>query len=385
MAKKLQRSVQRTGASGRGPAGGAKGRSESDRPKRGLFSRRVSAQAVTEFTLQLGTLIEAGIPVVRALKVLEGQTPPGPLKEIIGELVDDVSAGTPLSEAMGKHPEAFDDLFSAMVRAGEMGGVLDAVLARIGGFRERSAELRGKVGGAMIYPTIVLGVSILVVAVVIYFVVPKFEEVFASFGTDLPAATRLLLTISRGAVEYWYLVFGLPSVLFVLHLFGMRRLAYRRRVHGALLRLPLLGGVLTLAVEAAFARTFGTLIQAGVPHIESLEITRDTTGNEVVCDAVEEVRRVVREGEPIARPMAASEVFDDLVVSMVEVGEQTGELDRMLLKIADAYDARVERSTGAFFKVLEPALLVLIALIVGGVVIALFLPMLGLMDAVGAG
>lgn len=381
MAKKLQRNVARP-RTAQGPAGATE-RLASDRGAR-QKGRRVAGQAVTEFTIQLATLIRAGIPVVRALKVLEGQTAEGPLKVIVGELVADVSAGTPLSESMAKHGRAFDPLYTSMIRAGESGGVLDLVLNRIAGFRARAAELRAKVSGALIYPSVVFAVALLVVAVVVVWVIPRFSEVFRSFGISLPQITNILLSVSDFVVVYWYVVFGLPVVLGVLHVFAMARGGrYRFFVHGLKLRLPLLGTVLTQSYVAAFARTFGTLVQAGVPHLDALSISRDTTGNDVLYAAIEDVRRVVREGEGIARPMADSGVFDDLVVSMVEVGEQTGELDRMLLEVADAYDAQVTRKIDAFFKVLEPALLVVIAAFVGFVVVALFLPLLSLMQGIG--
>ncbi len=380
MAKKIQRSVSRPRPADDTRSGAAQGRQEK-RPS----GRRVGYQAVTDFTVQLSTLIRAGIPVVRALKVLEGQTPQGPLRTILGELVEDVSSGTPLSEAMGKHGRAFDSLFAAMIRAGESGGVLDLVLARIAGFRTRAAELRAKVGGAMLYPLVVLLVTVLVVSVVVVWVIPRFTEVFNSFGLELPRLTRGLLAVSDFVVQYWYLVFGAPVVFLFVHFAYMRRAGrYRRFVHGRMLRLPLLGRVLSLAQIAAFARTFGTLVQTGVPHLDALAITRDTTSNDVLAEAVEDVRRVVREGEGIARPMAASGAFDNLVVSMVEVGEQTGELDRMLIDVADAYDAQVTRRLDAFFRVLEPALLVFIAAFVGVVVVALFLPLLELMQGIGS-
>jgi type IV pilus assembly protein PilC len=227
-------------------------------------------------------------------------------------------------------------------------------------------------------------VSLLVIITVVVWVIPRFSQVFQGFGIPLPAITRALLAISDAVVTWWYLVFGVPLLLVVVHVLAMRRRGrYRRVMHGIALRLPLLGAVLSQAQISSFARMFGTLVQAGVPHLDALAISRDTASNEVVVEAVEEVRRVVREGEGIARPMEASGVFDPLVVSMVEVGEQTGELDRMLLRVADAYDKQVTRRVDAFFKVLEPALLIVIAAFVAVVVVALFLPLLKLMDGIG--
>jgi type IV pilus assembly protein PilC len=336
---------------------------------------------VTEFTVQLATLSSSGIPIVRALTILEGQARPGPFKDVLGDLVEDVSSGTPLSEAMEKHGRAFDRLYSAMVKAGEAGGVLDKVLERLATYRERAAALRSKVVNALIYPLVIVIVALVVISAVIVFVIPRFRQIFDSFGVELPGLTQVLLNSSSFAVSYWYGVFGLPIGLVFLHLVLMGRPGgYRRFVHGLMLRIPLLGAILLQSLTAAFARTFGTLLQAGVPHLDALGIVRDTSSNDVVSDAVETIRRVVREGEAISRPMEESGVFDDLVCNMVDVGEQTGELDRMLLRVADAYENQVTRKIDAFFKVLEPALLIVMAVFVGFIVMALFLPLMKIMS-----
>ncbi|MEM7308711.1 MAG: type II secretion system F family protein [Planctomycetota bacterium] len=344
----------------------------------------MSDQAVTDFTIQLATLSGAGIPIVRALTILQTQTPPGPFHDVLGDLVEDVSAGTPLSEAMDKHEKCFDGLYSSMVRAGETGGVLDVILERLAIFRERLAEIRSQIVGAMIYPLVIVLVAVVVVSAVIVFVIPKFQQIFTSFDVELPPPTQILLNVSDFAVNRWYLVFGLPVLLLLLHTVLMgRKGAYRYRMHKLLLKIPLLGTLLLQGLIAGFARTFGTLVQAGVPHLDALAIVRDTTGNAVLLDAVEDIRRTVREGEGIARPMEETGIFDDLVCSMVDVGEQTGELDGMLLKVADAYEKSVDRKIVAFFKVLEPALLIAMAVFVGFIVIALFLPLMKIMQTLG--
>lgn len=346
---------------------------------------RVPEQVVTEFTTQLSTLTGAGIPIVKALTILEGQTRPGPFKGILQELVEDVSGGTSLSEALAKHERTFDALYSSMVRAGEAGGVLDRILDRLAQFREKAAEIRAKTRGAMIYPVVVLFVAVVVVSVVIVWIIPRFEDIFESFGTELPTVTQVLLDFSRFSVDYWYVVFGTPVLLFLMHGYLMRRGGgYRRSMHALALRVPYLGSVLSRALIARFARTFGTLIESGVPHLDALSIVRDTTSNAVLVEGVEAIRRTVREGEGIARPMGESGVFDDLVVNMVDVGEETGELERMLLKVADAYDVQVDRRIDALFKVLEPALLIVMAGVVGFIVVALFLPLLQIMGQLGS-
>lgn len=377
MAKRIQRSVAATP------------RPEAAHTASGAPAKRrgrVPDQLVTEFTMQLATLTGAGIPIVKALTILEGQTKPGPFKSVLQDLVEDVSAGTALSEAMAKHERVFDRLFSSMVRAGEAGGVLDKILNRVAGFREKAATVRAKIRGAMIYPCVVAVVALGVVSAVIVFVIPKFEEIFDSFGAELPAMTRILLDTSRFAVGYWYIVFGVPVLLVMLHITMLRRSQpYRYRVHKLLLRTPALGPVLSKALIAGFSRTFGTLIESGVPHLDALGIVRDTTSNEVLVEGVEMIRRTVREGEGIARPMGESGVFDDLVVNMVDVGEATGELDKMLLKVADSYDVAVDRRIDAMFKLVEPVLLIMMAVVVGFIVVALFMPLMAIMGQLSGG
>lgn len=376
MAKKIRRTSAPTQAAKAQGGGGKKAAGK----RRG----RVATQLVTDFTIQLATLSEAGIPVVKSLSILEGQMRPGPFKFVLGDLVEDVSAGTPLSEAMDKHERIFDELYTSMVRAGEAGGVLDAILNRLATFREKAAEFRATVKGAMIYPTVIFVVAIAVMSAVIVFVIPRFEEIFASFNVELPRVTQVLLDISSVAVNYWYLVFGIPALLVIGHFVLMGRPGgYRYFMHKLSLKIPVMGSVVSASLVAGFSRTFGTLIQAGVPHLDALEIVRDSTGNDVLREGIEHVRKTVREGEGLARPMGATGLFDDLVVNMVDVGEETGELDRMLVKVAEAYEKQVDRKIDALFKLLEPILLIVIAGMVGFIVVALFMPLLSIMSELG--
>jgi len=378
MAKRIQRS---TPAPKRAQVAGAPGEAPARKRKGG----RVNAALVTDFTVQLATLSDAGIPVVKALTILEGQTEPGPFKDILREITEDVSGGAPLSDALAKHDKVFDTLYSSMVRAGEVGGVLDRVLDRLAEFREKAADIRSKIKQAVIYPTILIMVSVVVVSAVIIFVIPTFDEIFKSFDVDLPEPTLILLGLSGFMTSYWYLVFGVPALAFVGHKVAVgRNRGYRRGWHAVLLKIPFLGTVLNRSMTAMFARTFGTLVQAGVPHLDALGIVRDASGNEVLVDAVEDIRRTVREGEGIARPMGETGLFDDVVTNMVDVGEETGELDSMLLKVADAYDEQVDRKLAALFKVLEPAILVLMAVLIGGLVVALILPLTEMMSTIGS-
>ena len=378
MAKKIQRSAPRTAA----PAGtaAAPGAPAAAPRRRG---GRVSTQATTDFTLQLATLTEAGIPIAKALAILEGQARPGPLKDVLGALLEDVSSGTPLSEALSKHPKVFGRLYSAMVRAGEAGGVLDAVLTRQAEYMEKAREVRSKIVGAMVYPLVIVCVAIAVVSAVVLFIIPKFDEIFRSFHIELPAITRFLLDGSSFTLKYWWIVFGVPLLLLFGHFVLLRRSQpYRYRAHQLVLKLPGVGPVLSRSLVASFARTFGTLIQAGVPHLDALGIVREATSNEVLMEGVEDIRRTVREGEGIARPMGETGLFDDLVVNMVDVGEATGELDKMLLKVAHAYEKQVDRTIDTLFKLVEPALILCVAGLVGFIVIALFLPLMEIMKGI---
>lgn len=383
MAKRIQRSGARParGAS-QGSDGAPGGGPAPSRRTKG----RIPSNLVTEFTTQLATLSEAGIPIVKALTILEGQTRPGPFKGVLQELCEDVSGGTSLSDSMAKHPKVFDRMYSSMVRAGEAGGVLDRILERLASFREKSAEVRAKIKGAMTYPAVIVVVAVAVVSAVIVFVIPKFSEIFQSFGSDLPDLTLMLLDTSDFVLAYWYLVFGVPIVLLVMHFVLMKREGggYRFFMHRLQLRLPLIGGLLSKSLIARFSRTFGTLINSGVPHLDALTIVRETSGNDVLAEGVEDIRRTVREGEGIARPMGETGLFDDLVVNMVDVGEATGELDKMLLKVADAYEVQVDRRIDALFKVLEPILLLLVATFVGFIIVALFLPLINIMEQIGS-
>ncbi|MBL8858515.1 MAG: type II secretion system F family protein [Planctomycetes bacterium] len=380
MAKKIQRSAPHPASGGASTTAQPGAPGATTKKRRG----RVSTGVLTDFTIQLATLTEAGIPIVKSLTILEGQMRPGPLKDILIELVEDVSGGTPLSEAMGKHPRVFDRLYASMVKAGEAGGVLDRVLNRLASILEKAAAIRSKVVGALIYPAVIVFVAVCVVSAVIVFIIPKFQEIFQSFKIELPGMTQILLNVSRFTVDRWYVVFGVPILLLILHIVLLKRsYGYRYRIHGLMLKLPVLGTVLSKAHISSFASTFGTLIQAGVPHLDALGIVRDATRNEVLAKAIDDIRKTVREGEGIARPMGESGAFDDLVTNMVDVGEATGELDKMLLKVADAYEVQVDRRINAMFKLVEPALLIFVAVFVGFIVVALFLPLLEIMNQVG--
>ena len=343
----------------------------------------VSQKELTNFTTQLATLIDAGLPIVRSLKVLEGQLRPGLLKSTVGEVAGDVEGGSPLSEAMGKHPRVFDRLYMNMVRAGEIGGVLDQILNRLAEFMEKSYRLRKKVIGAMLYPIAVILFAVAVVTVLLIFIVPRFEKLFAEVKVDMPAVTKVLIGVSRWMLENIWWLWLVPVVVLVLIMFLKRlpRVAYF--IDGMKLRMPLFGVVVRKAVIARFARTLGTLTQSGVGIIEALEICKGTTANEVVARALEGVQDAVREGENIAGPLSQAKVFDDVVVNMVDVGEETGELDKMLLKVGDTYENDVEVAVDSMVSLLEPLLIVVVGGIVFFIVLALFLPLTKMLTELG--
>lgn len=347
-------------------------------------ARRVRARELSELTRTLATLTDAGLPIVKALTILEGQQPRGPLKRVMQAVVEEVSAGTPLSVAMANHSKVFDPLYVNMVRAGEASGELNAILVQLAEFLERTQDVKDRIKGASVYPVVVLCVAVTLLTVIFLVVIPKFEVIFASFQMELPWQTSVLIDGSRFVVRYWYVVFGVPILLYLAHAAAVRRAArYRLRYHRLALRIPLVGALLSKILIGRFSRTFGTLVKSGVPHLEGLDIVRSSIGNDHVANAVERVRTSVREGEGLAQPMGESGVFDDVVVNLVAVGESTGELDRMMLRLGAKYEVDVNRRLEALFKVFEPALLLAMAAVVGFIVVALFLPLLKIMDSLG--
>ena len=382
MAKKLQRKIK----VGPKPAAAPGREGEKTRSGRSLFGGRISGAKVSEFTIQLSTLLDAGIPIVRALRVLEGQVPKGPFKEVIGQVTRDVEGGSSLSESLEKHNKAFDGLYVNMVKAGEIGGIQDVILLRLADFRTRMREIRTKVVGALAYPAIVLIIALGVIGILLVFVIPKFKEIFEKEEITLPGLTRFMLRLSELAQAYFpFIILGVAGIYGLHRLLLARSKGYRLRRDRLLLRLPLVGDLLKKFQVARFARTFGTLIQSGVPHLDGLDIVKGSLANLEVRRGVEKVYGSIKEGEGMSRPMQDSMVFDDLVVNMVDVGEETGELDGMLLKIADRYEDEVDHTVSTVTKIIEPLLITALAVVVGLIVAALFLPLLQLMEKLGQG
>jgi len=349
----------------------------------------VSKKHLTTFTRQLSTLQDAGLPILRSLQILEQQQKPGLLKNSLKGVYEDVSGGATLSDAMAKHPKAFDKLYTKMIAAGEVGGVLDLILQRLAEFMEKAAKLKKRIIGAMIYPSVVIGVAGLIVAGIMVFIVPKFEKIFEDFDTELPAVTRVLMESSRwmAGSRPGQLIPGILWILLspIAFFFGLKlirkTLVGKKIVDRLFLFVPVVGKLAAKATIARFTRTLGTLINAGVPILDALIITRDTTANEVYRLALGSVHESVRQGDSFAEPLRKSRVCDSIVVNMIDVGEETGDLDKMLLKIADNYDEEVDVMVASLVSLLEPLMVVVLGGVVGGIVIALFMPLVKLITS----
>ncbi|GAB4273432.1 MAG: type II secretion system F family protein [Coriobacteriia bacterium] len=340
------------------------------------FGTGVKTKDLTVFSRQFATMINAGLSLTKCLAILGAQTESAALREIVSQVGRDVEAGQSLSEALAKHPRVFPPIFINMVRAGETGGVLDEVLLRLADHFENEANLRSKIKSAMTYP-IAMGVLVLLILIaMMVFVVPTFEGMFASFGGELPAATRLLVNISNTVRSIWGLVF---LVVVIVGWFGFR--AWKQTETGKFvwdsfkLRLPVVGPLVRKMALARFTRTFGTLVSAGVPILSALDIVGDTAGNEVIGRAVRRIRAAIKEGETIAKPLSEHKVFPAMLVQMISVGEETGALDAMLNKVADFYDNEVSAAVEGLTSLIEPIMMAGMGIMVGGIVIALYMPM----------
>ncbi len=349
-----------------------------------LFGR-VKTKELTVFTSQLAILMDAGLPIVRSLKILAGQMKPCLLKNIITEISEDVETGSSLSESIAKHPKAFDKLYVNMVKAGEAGGVLDTILQRLAHFMEKAQILKRKVIGALIYPAAVISIAVVILAGIMIFVIPKFKEVYSSLNQTLPALTQLLLNVSEFCAGYWWVVVIAGILLVILIKVSGKTKGGRYTLDKFKLHVPVFGVIIRKSVIARFCRTLGTLIQSGVPILEALAIVKGALGNEVVSSAVSKVHDSIREGETIAEPLAQSGIFDDMVINMIDVGEETGELDKMLMKIADNYELEVDSAVSNLMSILEPILIIGMGLTIGFIVVALFLPLVDLIQGMSGG
>ncbi len=352
---------------------------------------KIKPKVLMIFTRQLATLIDSGLPLLRGLTVLSKQEPNPVLKSTVNALADSVQTGATFSESLAQHPRIFNKLFVNMVKAGELGGVLEVVLTRLAEYMEKADKLKNKIVAAMVYPFIVLFIAAAILVFLMLFIVPKFREMFAEQGGQLPTISRLVFGMSENMLKSSFL---LPNIVWIFLLGALFYVAFkawsntssgRAIVDTVKLKIPLVGDLTKKSAISRFARTLGTLVTSGVPILQALTITRDTAGNVVVARAIDSVHDAVKEGESIVAPLQASKIFPAMVISMVDVGEETGQLPEMLLKVADVYDDEVDNAVTAFTSILEPIMIVFLALVVGTIVFALFLPLIKMIQGVDSG
>jgi len=380
---------------------GQKGKKAKAKKKGGKAAKaggKVKPKILMIFTRQLATLIDSGLPLLRGLNVLAKQEPNPVLKSTISSLADSVQGGSTFSESLGQHPKMFNKLFVNMVKAGELGGVLEVVLTRLAEYQEKAHKLKGKIVSAMVYPLIVMFIAVAIMSFLMLFIVPKFREMFADMeGGELPLISRVVFGFSDWMLKPTLLFTGesgLPNAVWILFIAVGGYLSFtawartpkgRNIVDASKLKIPIFGDIQRKSAIARFTRTLGTLVTSGVPILQALNITRDTAGNVVVATAIDKVHDAVKEGESIVTPMTGAGIFPNLVVSMVDVGEETGQLPEMLLKIADVYDDEVDGAVTALTSILEPIMIVILALVVGAIVFALFLPLIKVIQQMQGG
>jgi type IV pilus assembly protein PilC len=347
----------------------------------GLGSK-ITEQAVVIFTRQFATMIEAGLPLVQCLDILARQSENKEFARVIGQVKTDVESGDSFADALRKHPRVYSDFYVNMVEAGETGGILDTILARLAGYMEKAAALKSQVKGAMIYPAVIIGIAIIVVVFLLLYVIPVFADMFASFGGTLPAPTRFVMFLSDLVKDY--ILYAIPLVGALIWLFKRFYKTEKGRlmVDTLVLKLPVFGPLIQKVAVAKFTRTLGTLVSSGVPIIDGLEITARTAGNKVVEGAVLSIISSIKEGQTIAEPLGRQAIFPPMVVQMIEVGENAGALDAMLNKIADFYDQEVDTAVAALTKLMEPMLMVFLGTVIGGMVVAMYLPIFKIAGAI---
>lgn len=379
--------------------------------KRGFVFGGVKSKDLTTFTRQLSILQDAGLPILRSLRILATQAKPGRLKYSLEDTCDEIEAGATLSEAMAKSPKCFNRLYVNMIKAGEAGGALELILQRLADFQERAESLKRKVKGAMVYPVFVVGIAVIILTLIMIFIVPQFNQIFDEFDLPLPTMTQVLVTMSEKTVQFWYLIPLIPTSIWLFVKLVRKFKEGRMGWDQYIIKVPIFGQLFEKNTMARTARTLGTLVASGVPILEALTITRDTAGNAVFERMYSRISEAIREGESIAKPMKENSVpgfhpvalffwitsipviggllyllkynqrvVDDIVVNMVDVGEETGELDTMLYKVADVYDEEVAVLTDSLTKLMEPILIIVLGGMVGFIVIALFIPLVKLIE-----
>ncbi len=374
----------------KGKATPAKAKTKGKSAAGGKTGGSIKPKSLMIFTRQLATLIDSGLPLLRSLTVLGKQEPNPTLRATVTALADSVQSGSTFSESLAQHPKIFNKLYVNMVKAGELGGVLEIVLNRLAEYQEKAQKLKNKIVSAMVYPVIVMFIAVAILVFLMIFIVPKFKEMFAEMGDEqLPMISRIVFGISEFFIARPLVV---PNAVFVFILIGVAIFLFnfwgktkggRQTIDNMKLKLPIIGDIQRKSAVSRFSRTLGTLVTSGVPILQALNITRDTAGNVIISKAIEKVHEAVKEGESIVTPLAASGVFPDMVISMVDVGEETGQLPEMLLKVADVYDDEVDNAVTALTSILEPIMIVILALVVGSVVFALFLPLIKVISQMG--
>jgi type IV pilus assembly protein PilC len=378
------------GKKGKAAPAKAKGKTAAKKTSKGAVGGRVKPKNLMIFTRQLATLIDSGLPLLRSLTVLEKQEPNPVLKATVASLAENVQGGSTFSESLAQHPRIFNKLYVNMVKAGELGGVLEIVLNRLAEYQEKAQKLKNKIVSAMVYPVIVMFIAVAILIFLMIFIVPKFKEMFANTDQELPLISKIVFGTSEFLLNSS--VGPIPNVVWVFVVGGIAMAGFnmwgrtkggRQAIDTMKLKMPILGDIQRKSAVSRFSRTLGTLVTSGVPILQALNITRDTAGNVVISSAIEKVHEAVKEGETIVTPLQASGVFPNMVISMVDVGEETGQLPEMLLKVADVYDDEVDNAVTALTSILEPIMIVILALIVGSVVFALFLPLIKMISAMG--
>ncbi len=352
-----------------------------------LFGTGITRENVTIFSRQLATLLKAGLPLLRSLEVIERQEKNPFFKDVLSQLAESVRTGNKFSEGLAQHPKVFDKLYINMAKAGEAGGVLDVVLDRLSTFQEKAMKTVNKVKSAMVYPLVIMGVAVAIVAILMVFVIPQFQKIFADMlgGAAMPALTQRIIDISNFMRTNYIATVGIIVAFIATVTFALKTKIGVRALDAFSLRAPKIGDLVMKSIVARFTRTFGTLLASGVPILEALTITKGTIKNTLVAEAIERVHDRVRDGEPLATPLDQQKIFPTMVTSMVEVGEETGQLSEMLNRIADNYDEEVDNSVGAITSIIEPIMIVFLAVVVGTIVIALFLPIIQIIQKLTGG
>jgi len=338
------------------------------------FGEKVKTKDLVIFSRQFATMIDAGLPLVQCLDILASQQDKAEFKKVLIDVKSSVEGGSTFADALRKHPKVFDDLYVNLIAAGEVGGILDTILNRLSGFLEKAEKLKGKIKGAMTYPTAVIIIALLIVTGLLMWVVPIFEDMFSSFGQSLPAPTKVVVKMSEFLQHYWYTLIGFIAGAIVGIKYTYKTPKGRRLLDQLLLKTPVVGDLIRKTAVARFTRTLGTMLSSGVPILEGLEIVSKTAGNVIIEEAVMRARMSLSQGKTLAEPLMETKVFPGMVTQMIAVGESTGALDNMLTKIADFYEEEVDQAVEALTSLIEPLLMAFLGVVVGGLVIALYLP-----------